>query len=131
MKRLSLSADAAGRARDLRANATPAERAMRRLLKENFPEAHFRFQVPFGPYFADFASHRARLILEVDGESHGQAEEYDAERTAFLEGEGYRVIRFWNKDVLGNSEGIFGAIEKALPPRGEGLGWGPDASASE
>ena len=130
MKRFSLPADAIARARKLRRRATPAERAMKRLLKENFPAAHFRFQVPFGPYTADFASHKARLVIEVDGDSHGHQIGYDAARTKFLEEEGYKVIRFWNNEALGNAEGVVASIEEALPPCGEGLGWGPDASAS-
>jgi len=93
--------------------------------------AHFRFQVPLGTYIADFASHRAKLAIEVDGDSHGHQIEYDAARTKFLENEGYKVIRFWNEDILNNAEGVFVEIEKALPPCGEGLGWGPDAPASE
>ena len=76
---------------------------MERLLKETFPDARFRSQVPFRHFFADFASHRHRVIVEVDGGQHG--EEADAERTAILEGEGYRVVRFWNNDVLENGEG--------------------------
>jgi very-short-patch-repair endonuclease len=131
MKRLSLAPNAIGRARNLRKSATLAEQIVRRALKENFPEAHFRFQVPFGPYIADFASHRAKLIIEIDGDSHGFKQEYDATRTAFLNSQGYRVIRFWNNDILSNLEGVVANIREALPPCGEGLGWGPDASASE
>jgi very-short-patch-repair endonuclease len=125
MKRLSLPIDATRRARNLRKTATPAERAMKRMLKENFPAAHFRFQVPMGPYIADFASHRTKLIIEVDGESHGHTQEQDAARTAFLEVEGYRVIRFWNNEVFGNPEGVVAQIEEALPPNIErsGKGW--------
>ncbi len=103
---------------------------MKKLLKAAFPAAHFRFQVPMGNYIVDFASHRAKLIIEVDGDSHAHQQEYDAARTKFLEGEGYKVIRFWNQDALHNPEGISVLIEKALPPCGEGLGWGPEAAAS-
>ena len=77
------------------------------------PDAHFRHQVPLGPYYADFASHAARLIIEVDGSQHG--EERDAARTHFLEGEGYRVLRFWNNEVLGNLDGVLRTIAAALP----------------
>lgn len=92
-----------GRARRLRRDATDAELAMLRLLRENFPEARFRWQVPILHYFADFASHRARVVVEVDGGQH--AEEVDAARTADIEAEGYRIVRFWNHDVLENGEG--------------------------
>ncbi|WP_238475289.1 endonuclease domain-containing protein [Sphingomonas cavernae] len=85
---------------------------MWRLLREKFPGARFRRQVPIRHFIADFASHRAKLVIEVDGGQHGGPE--DDARTAILEAEGYRVIRFWNNDVLGNAEGISMLIELAL-----------------
>ena len=94
---------------------TDAERALWYLLREAFPEEHFRRQVPIRHYIADFASHRAKLIIEVDGGQH--ATEADAPRSAVLEEEGYRVIRFWNHDVLGNREGVFTVIESVLRDR--------------
>jgi len=63
-------------------------------LREAFPEHHFRRQVPIRHFIADFASHRTRLVIEVDGGQHSQAR--DAERTKVIENEGYRVVRFWN-----------------------------------
>jgi very-short-patch-repair endonuclease len=83
------------------------------LLRENFPHARFRWQVPILHYFADFASHRARLVVEVDGGQH--CEEVDAVRTADIEGQGYRVIRFWNHDVLENGEGCMTRLAECLP----------------
>ena len=68
-----------------------------------------------GRYFADFCSHRAKLIIEVDGGQHALDAERDATRTRFLEGEGYRVLRFWNNDVLGNLEGVISTIAPAIP----------------
>jgi very-short-patch-repair endonuclease len=87
---------------------------------------HFRAQVPLGPYYADFVSHGARLIIEVDGSQHGGAVEYDAERTTFLEGEGYRVLRFWNNQVLRELDDVLTAIAASHPlpsppHKGEGL----------
>jgi len=86
-----------------------------------------RFQAPFGQaplglYFGDFCSHGAKLIVEVDGDSHASTLEYDAERTRFLESEGYRVIRFTNADVMRNLERVLTAIMAHLPspPVGEG-----------
>lgn len=76
---------------------------MQRLLKQHFPEARFRFQVSLRHYIADFASHRRRLVIEIDGGQH--SEEVDAARTATIEAEGYRRIRFWNNEVLENGEG--------------------------
>src|SRR3546814_1853268 len=57
----------------------------------------WRRQVPIGHYIADFASHRCRLVIELDGEQHAFAAEQDAQRTRFIESEGYRVMRFWNE----------------------------------
>lgn len=84
---------------------------MWRLLKA-YSEARFRRQLPIRHFIADFASHRGRLIIEVDGGQHCQ--ENDAGRTALLEAEGYRVIRFWNDDVLHNPEGVAVLINAAL-----------------
>ncbi len=117
MKRLKLSAHAIERARDLRKNMTDVERVLWRGLREALPTYHWRKQVPLGPYTVDFASHSARLIVEVDGGQHVDRGEYDAVRTRFLESEGYRVLRFWNSDVLQNPEGVLTRIADTL---GEG-----------
>ena len=92
------------RARMLRNNPTEAEKRMRRLLRECFPEARFRRQVPIRDFIADFASHGLKLVVEVDGGQH--VARLDGARTALIEAEGYRVIRFWNHDVLGNGDGV-------------------------
>ncbi|MFT4026069.1 MAG: endonuclease domain-containing protein [Novosphingobium sp.] len=76
---------------------------MRRLLKQCFAEGRFRFQVPLLHYVADFASHRLKVVIEIDGGQHSL--EADKERTAKIEAEGYRIIRFWNNEVLANSDG--------------------------
>ena len=87
---------------------------MFRALREAFPDAKWRFQVPFGPYHADFCSHGARLVIEVDGATHIGEETADAARTRFLESEGYRVIRFWNNDVMTNVEGVIRTVATHL-----------------
>jgi len=92
---------------------TKAERTLWRLLREHFAGWHFRRWVPIRHFIADFASHSARLVVEVDGGQH--ANEVDAPRSATIEVEGYRVIRFWNNEVLGNREGVYLAIVDALP----------------
>lgn len=93
------------RARRLRRDMTDAERALWRILRSRLLDGwKFRRQVPLGPYIADFASHSARLVVEADGGQHDR--ESDAARTSFLEGEGYRVLRFWNNDILTNPEGV-------------------------
>lgn len=110
-----LSRETVARSRQLRREMTPAERALRAGIRKAFPGLHFRTQVPMGPYYADFACHGARLILEVDGSSHVDNEAYDAARTAFLNGEGYQVLRFWNNEVLRNLEGVLTLIAAHLP----------------
>jgi very-short-patch-repair endonuclease len=91
------------RSRQLRREMTEAERAMWRLLRKCAPQARWRRQVPLRHFIVDFASHRARLVIEVDGGQHSA--ESDESRTAVIEAEGYRVLRFWNNEVLGNPEG--------------------------
>lgn len=102
------------RARDLRRDATDAEKTLWRALRESLPHAKFRRQVPIGPYFADFLSFSARLIVEVDGGQHADRVEQDAARTRFLQAQGYRVLRVWNNEVLENCDGVLTVIVAAL-----------------
>jgi len=78
----------------------------------------FRRQRPFGPYIVDFYCASLKLVIEIDGDSHTTADAvaYDAERTAFLEGLGLRVIRFSNHEVMNNVEGVFERLKEELPP---------------
>ena len=85
---------------------------MWRLLKACAPDKHWRKQVPVRYYYVDFASHRAKLVVEVDGGQH--SEERDAKRTALIEAEGYRVLRFWNNEVLSHPEGCARILSAAL-----------------
>jgi cobaltochelatase CobN len=104
-------------ARRLRNGATMPERSLWPLLR-SFKEqgVHFRRQVPFGPYVADFASHHPKLIVELDGDTHfnDAAELKDAARTAFLRSAGYHVLRFTNRDVATNPDGIWQIVSDAL-----------------
>jgi very-short-patch-repair endonuclease len=100
-------------ARKLRSNATPAERVLwqhLRLLKAE--GRHFRRQVPIAGYIADFACHHSKLVIELDGGQHNEdlATARDRTRTAALEHHGYRVLRFWNVDVLEATEGVVDRI---------------------
>ena len=81
---------------------------------------HFRKQAPVGRYVVDFVCHRARLIVEIDGDSHYTEPgiSRDAVRTAFLVGEGYRVLRFTNLDVMDNEEAVYMAVVEALDASG-------------
>ena len=86
------------RARGLRRNPTDAEQRMWRLLRESFPAARFRRQVPIRHFIVDFASHRLKVVIEIDGGHHSA--ERDMTRTGSIEEESYRVVRFWNNEVL-------------------------------
>jgi very-short-patch-repair endonuclease len=108
-------AGAHDRARALRRQMTDAERAVWRLIRARQIDAHrFRRQVPLGRYVVDFVCHDARLVVEVDGGQHDPASPGEIARTRFLEGEGYRVLRFWNTEVLQNPEGVWVTIAAAL-----------------
>ena len=101
-------------ARSLRRRMTDAEiRLWFHLRNRAFVRYKFRRQHPIGPYIADFVCIEARLIVELDGGQHaGKAS--DALRTAFLEANGYRVLRFWNNDVLTQTEAVLAAIHSEL-----------------
>jgi very-short-patch-repair endonuclease len=75
--------------------------------------SHFRRQVQIGPYIADFACHELKLVIEIDGGQHGAQTEKDEMRTRRLESEGYRVLRFWNNDVLANIDGVLAEIQSS------------------
>jgi very-short-patch-repair endonuclease len=111
-------------ARKLRLTPTDAEvRLWSRLRQKQLEGFRFRRQHPLGPYVVDFFCAEAKLIVEVDGGKH--ADDREA-RTRWLEARGYRVIRFWNNDVLANTEGVLRMILDALragpptqpPPQG-------------
>jgi very-short-patch-repair endonuclease len=122
-------ADGAGaRARTLRQNTTEAEKRVWQILRsQQMNEYKFRRQVPIGRYIADFVCHEARLILEIDGGQHDRSSPQEAERSRFLQNEGYRILRFWNNEVLANLDGIHATIAaelgritptQTLPPQG-------------
>ncbi|MCW2361505.1 MULTISPECIES: endonuclease domain-containing protein [Sphingobium] len=103
------------RARELRNNATDAERRLwTAISNRKVAGTRFNRQVCIGPYVCDFVARTPRLIVEVDGGQHDEDGEMDQARTAWLEAQGYQVLRFWNHDVLGNVEGIALEIERAL-----------------
>lgn len=103
------------RARSLRKSFTDAELKLWQLLKNrNLKNFKFRRQHPVGPYIADFACLERKLIIELDGGQHADNVAHDSRRTAYLESIGYRVIRFWNNDVLTKTESVMQAIHDAL-----------------
>ena len=102
------------RARSLRSNGTKAERLLwQHLRKRQLGGYRFRRQQPIGPYIVDFLCFEQRFVVELDGGHHAE-NRYDDERTGWLESRGFRVMRFWNSDVLGNVEGVRYAILEAL-----------------
>ena len=103
------------RSRALRLNATEAERRLwTRLSARQVAGTRFNRQFPVGPFICDFVSRGAKLIVEADGGQHAERMEADARRTAYLESRGYRVIRFWNNDVLENTDGVLETIRRIL-----------------
>ena len=105
------------RARALRKSATEAEKKLWEILRRKHIDGlRFRRQFPIGPYFADFVCLPARLIVELDGGQHGDdaAFIYDQKRTAWLEGQRFRVIRFWNLDVFEDIDGVMDRIADAV-----------------
>jgi very-short-patch-repair endonuclease len=106
------------RARILRRDATEAEKKLWQHLRQPpFKEHHFRRQATIGPYFADFASHRLRIIIEVGGGQHSDSAS-DAARTRYLAANGYCVLRFWNNEVYENISGVLAMIDTAVSADG-------------
>ncbi len=102
------------RARTLRHQATPAERALWPHLARSQLGAKFSRQMPVGPFYADFLCRELKLVIELDGFSHDLAPERDAARDCWMEREGYTVLRFINEDVHRNPEGVVTAIREAV-----------------
>ncbi|WP_323126188.1 endonuclease domain-containing protein [Stakelama tenebrarum] len=96
------------RARELRNASTEAERYVWRRVSRFRPK--FTRQLVVGPYILDLACREAKLAVEFDGSQHLDAADYDAARTAFLEREGWTVIRFWNAEVADNPDGVAAEI---------------------
>ena len=106
------------RARSLRGNPTEAEKRLWSVLRlQQMDGFRFRRQHPIGVYVVDFVCLAKNLIIEVDGGQHASQTEHDDTRTAWLESSGYRMLRFWNNDVLGNIEGVSETILAALRSR--------------
>ena len=103
------------RARSLRETPTDAESLLWYHLRDRrLANFKFRRQRPIGPYFADFACLEAKLIVELDGGQHVEAAGYDEDRTRFIEAQGYRVLRFWNNEVMAQTDAVRERILQAL-----------------
>jgi len=126
-------------ARKLRRDMTDAERRLWSRLRDHQAGAHFRRQAPLERYVLDFVCFQARLVIELDGGQHAESEA-DKLRDAWLKEKGFRVLRFWNNEVMGNIEGVLETIMDALkgaptpPPQPspiQGEGVASEAAAHE
>ena len=105
------------RARKLRRDMTDAERKLWWHLRHlPIEHSHFRRQATIGRFFADFACHEKRLVIEVDGSQHNEPDHVmsDTKQSAYLQSQGYRILRFWNNDVFKNIDGVMEAILTAI-----------------
>lgn len=114
-------------ARALRKNQTEAERLMwSRLRNRQLLNCKFRRQQTIGPYIADFLCLEPKLIIELDGGQHADQQQYDELRSQYLQQMGYRVVRFWNNEVLQELDAVLEAIRLVVvntpSPAGEGRG---------
>ncbi|APW72782.1 MULTISPECIES: endonuclease domain-containing protein [unclassified Sphingopyxis] len=99
-----------------REQTEPETRLWLELRAARFQGIKFRRQKVIGPYIADFSSREPMLVIEIDGDTHAGREAYDRARTAYFEEQGYRVIRFTNRDVLTNMDGVLEQLASFLTP---------------
>ena len=102
-------------ARTLRKHMTDAERVLWKQLRLRQIEGQkFRRQHPIGPYIVDFVCLEKRFIIEVDGGHHASQMDEDAKRTAWLQTQGFHLLRLWNHDVLTETEAVMAQINEVL-----------------
>jgi very-short-patch-repair endonuclease len=102
-------------ARILRHQQTDAEKKMWWFLRaREFQSIKFRRQHPLGPYITDFCSLQGKIVIELDGGQHGMNREKDEERTSYLQMAGFQVLRFWDHEVLNNTEAVLEKIRQQL-----------------
>ncbi len=109
------------KARQLRRQSTDAERKLWAILRNRQLTGYkFRRQVPMGSYIVDFVCFEKNIVVELDGGQHQAQRGYDGNRTQWLQSAGFRVIRFWNNQVLSETDGvvqaILAALEVKIPP---------------
>lgn len=102
------------RAIELRKELTPAERKLWSKIRNDQLGVNFRRQHAIGNFIPDFICIEKKLVIELDGSQHLEQEEYDKKRTKYLELQGYKVIRFWNNEVMNNIDGVILAILHAM-----------------
>jgi len=107
------------KAREMRRNATDAEKLLwKRLRMRQAESCKFRRQQPIGEYIVDFVCAERKLIIEVDGGQHVEQAEYDESRSKWLQAQGYRVLLFWNHDVLAMPDAVLTKILQELERNG-------------
>jgi very-short-patch-repair endonuclease len=103
----------------LRRDTTDPERKLWWHLRQiELPHSHFRRQAAIGPYFADFACHDQRVVIEVDGDTHAGTSAADNKRTRYMQANGYRVLRFSNAQIMSEIEGVLTVICAAIQADG-------------
>ena len=99
------------RAKELRRDMTPTEIKLHAHLRAHrMGGVHFRPQHAIGNYIVDFCAPRKKLIIELDGSQHLEQHEYDEERSVLLKSKGYRILRFWNNDVMNDTDSVLTVI---------------------
>ncbi|NCU32983.1 MAG: endonuclease domain-containing protein, partial [Candidatus Moranbacteria bacterium] len=102
-------------AKELRKNPTESEEKMWEVLCGNkIKNVHFRRQHPIDPYVVDFCAPRIKLIIEIDNDTNSEQTEYEKFRTTYLEEKGYKILHFWNKEVIDNLHNIVQDIEQVV-----------------
>ena len=109
-----------GRAKELHRNMSQAQAKLwKHLRAHRMGNVHFRNQHAIGNYIVDYCAPRQKLIIELDGSQHLEQQEYDEERTRYLEARGYRILRFWNHDVMNNVDVVLKMIWDTLNDNNE------------
>lgn len=102
-------------ARSLRRNLTLPETKLWQAIRDRqISDVRIRRQHPIGKYIADFAAHDKKLVIELDGGQHQDQTDYDQARTMYLQSQGWRVLRFWNNDVLDNLDGVMATVIQTI-----------------
>ena len=115
MRARNVTTASVSRARQLRKQSTDAEKILwRHIRSRQLAGYKFRRQAPIGKYIVDFLCYEQKLVIEIDGGQHQLRSKSDSERTNWLEAQGFRVVRFWNNQVLAETEAVLEAILREM-----------------
>ena len=115
MRARNVTTASVSRARQLRKQSTDAEKILwRHIRSRQLAGYKFRRQAPIGKYIVDFLCYEQKLVIEIDGGQHQLRSKSDRERTNWLEAQGFRVVRFWNNQVLAETEAVLEAILREM-----------------